>query len=137
MKRLFRRTVIVALAFAAAGCFPDPKPLIDEFTWQSLDNQDFTEGVSIAAFFRDISFLGQVKTPTLCFSATPTLSVSGSTVTVTVNLVSSGSGTCAQQAGGVLYSGAVRNLSRGTYTVHIISNVQGVGTTEVTETVVL
>lgn len=137
MKNVLRRATIAALAFAVAGCFSDPKPLIDEFTWQSLDNQNFTESVGVAALFRDISFLGQVKTPTLCYGATPRLQVDGTTVTVTIEFESSGSGTCAQQAGGVLYSGAVRNLNPGTYTVHIIQDVKGVGTSEFTDTVTL
>ena len=135
--RFLRRVAVLAVAFTVAACVTEPKPLIDEFSWQSLDNQDFTESVGVAALFRDISFLGQVKTPTLCYGASSKLKVDGSTVTVTVTFTSSGSGTCGQQAGGVLYTGAVRNLTPGTYTVHIIQDVEGVGTTEFTDTVKL
>jgi len=138
MKNAFRRTALAALAFAVAGCVTEPKPLLDEFTWESVESQsDITEGVSIAAFFRDISFLGQVKTPTLCYSVTSRLAVDGGTLTLNIDITSSGSGTCTQQAGGVRYTGVVRNLPSGTYTVHIIQNVGGVGTTEFNETVKL
>ena len=139
MKNPFRRLAVAALMLTAAGCFPtEPKPLVDEFTWESVPNQsDITEGVSIAGFFSDISFLGQAKTPTLCYSVSPRLVVEGTKVTVTIHIVSSGSGTCAQQAGGVRYTGVVRNLPKGTYEVHIIQDVRGVGTTEFTETVKL
>jgi len=137
MKSVSRRAAIAVLAFTMAGCFTDPKPLVDEFTFQSLDNQNFTEGVSIAALFRDISFLGQVKTPNLCYAATVGLAVDGANVTLTVELNPTGSGTCNPQPGGVLYSGSVRNLRPGTYNVRIIQKVTGVGTTEYTETVKL
>jgi hypothetical protein len=137
MKSVFRRAAIAALAFTVAGCFTDPKPLIDEFTFQSLDNQNFTESVSIAALFRDISFLGQVKTPSLCYGATVGLKVDGPDVTVTIDLSPTESATCNQQPGGVQYSGSVRNLNPGTYNVRIVQNVTGVGTTEFAQTVKL
>jgi len=138
MKSLYRGMAVAALAFTVAGCFTEPKPLIDEFTWESVENQnDITEGVTIAAFFRDISFLGQVKTPSLCYSATSRLSVDGTNLTLNIDITSSGSGTCNQQPGGVRYTGVVRNLSSGTYTVHIIQNVSGQGITEFNETVKL
>lgn len=137
MKHLLKRATAVLLILTAAACVTELKPVIDEFTWQSIEDQNFTEGVTISAFFRDISFLGNTKTPTLCYSATSKLSVSGNNVTITVDLTPSGSGTCAQQAGGVTYTGAVRNLSSGTYSVRIVQNVAGVGTTEFTETVKL
>jgi hypothetical protein len=138
MKSVFRRATIAALAFMVAGCFTEPKPLIDEFTWESVENQtDITEGVTVAAFFRDISFLGQVKTPTVCYSATSKLTVDGSNLTVNVDITPSGSTTCAQTPGGVRYTGVIRNLSSGTYHVRIVQNVSGVGTTEFNETVEL
>ena len=138
MKNLLRLAVLVALALPTAGCLTDPKPLIDEFTWEMVENQnDITEGVTIAAFFRDISFLGQVKTPTLCYSATSRLTVSGNNITLNIDITSSGSGTCSQQAGGVRYTGVVRNLASGVYNVKIIQAVSGVGTTEFNETVTL
>jgi hypothetical protein len=138
MKKVFSYATIWALAFVLAGCLTEPKALIDDFTWESVENQnDITEGVSIAAFFRDISFLGQVKTPTRCYRATSRLGVDGLTLTLNIDISPSGSGTCSQQPGGLRYTGVVKNLSAGTYTVHIIQNVSGVGTTEFTETVKL
>ena len=138
MKSLGRRAAIAALAFIVVGCFTEPEPLIDEFTWESVENQnDLTEGVTIAAFFRDLSFLGQVKTPTLCYGVASRLSVDGSNITLNIDITPSGSTNCSQQPGGVRYTGVVRNLSGGTYNVRIIQNVTGVGTTEFNETVVL
>jgi hypothetical protein len=128
------RTMAAAMLIAlGSGCslFTGPQPLLDQFTWEMVDNQsDITEGVSIAALFGDISFLGQVKTPTLCYSVTSKLETDDFDITIRVDITASGSGTCAQQSGGVRYSGAVMNLSDGTYTVRIIQTVSGVGTQE-------
>lgn len=135
---LFKRAAVAASLIAVTGCFTEPGPILDEFTWESVQNQsEITEGVTVAALFRDISFLGQAKTPTLCYGVTGDLVVEGTTINLTIDITSSGSGTCAQQAGGVRYSGAVRNLSKGTYTVHIIQNTGGVGKQEFTQEVKL
>ncbi len=139
MKALRLVTAAGALALIA-GCdlFTEPKPLIDLFTWEMVDNEDeITEGVTVAALFGDISFLGQAKTPTLCYNVTPKLETSGNDITLRVDINSSGSGACAQQAGGVRYSGAVQNLSGGTYTVRVIQTVAGVGTQEFVQEVKL
>jgi hypothetical protein len=135
---LLKRAALAAMLVTMAGCITEPKPLIDQFTWESVDNQtDITEGVTIAAFFSDISFLGQVKTPTQCFHPMSSLAVDGSTLTVNIEITNSGSSNCNQQPGGVRYTGVVRNLATGTYTVKIIQNVSGVGTAEFTKEVKL
>lgn len=128
--RVLAATTMIVLG---AGCdlFTEPQPLIDQFTWEMVENEnEITEGVTIAALFGDISFLGQAKTPTLCYSVTPELETDGFDITIRVNIAASGSGACAQQAGGVRYSGAVQNLGGGTYTVRIIQTISGVGTQE-------
>ena len=138
MMKNFKRVALAASLLVAGGCFTEPGPQIDEFTWEGVQNQaDVTEGVTIAALFRDISFLGQAKTPTLCYGVTSALIVEGTTLTLNIDITSSGSGTCAQQAGGVRYTGVIRNLSRGTYTVHVIQKTGGVGTQEFTQEVKL
>jgi hypothetical protein len=138
MMKTLTRAVVAALLMTMAGCLTEPKPLIDQFTWESVDNQnDITDGVTIAALFSDISFLGQVKTPTQCYRVTSKLTTSGMTLTVNIDVTNPGSTNCNQQPGGVRYTGVIQNLAKGTYTVHIIQNVSGVGTTEFTQTVKL
>ena len=137
-KNFLKRVALAASLVAVTGCFTEPGPLLDEFTWEGVTNQaEITEGVTIAALFRDISFLGQAKTPTLCYGVAANLSVDGTTVTLNVDITSSGSGTCAQTPGGVRYTGVVRNLAKGTYTVHIIQKTTGVGVQEFTQEVTL
>lgn len=140
MKGVTRIVTAILVAVAASGCFlfTEPKPLIDAFTWEGIENQsEVTEGVTVAALFRDISFLGQVKTPTLCYSVGAKLEVNGTTLTVRVDLTSTGSGTCTQQAGGFRYSGSIQNLDPGTYTVRVIQKVTGQAEQEFTHTVKL
>ena len=137
-KTLFKRVALAVSLLVVSGCFTEPGPVIDEFTWEGVTNPaDVTEGVTIAAFFRDISFLGQAKTPTLCYGVTSSLTVDGRTLTLNIDITSSGSGTCAQQVGGVRYNGIVRNLEKGVYTVHIVQKISGVGTKEFTQDVTL
>ena len=137
MKVMMRAFAAATLLLAGTGC-TESKPLLDEFSWELVQNQaDVTEGLSIAGFFGDINFLAAVKTPNLCYAVASSLDSDGTALTIHVNMTPSGSGTCAQQAGGVRYSGVIRNLSSGTYTVHIIQNVSGVGITEYNETVKL
>src|SRR5687768_9105054 len=80
MKSMMRMIAVTFLSLVAGCGVTDPKPLIDEFTWEAVENpNDVVEGVDIAGFFRDISFLGQVKTPTLCYSVKSSLQTSGNT----------------------------------------------------------
>ena len=138
--KLLRTTAAATMILMGAGCgtFTDPKPQIDQFTWELLENQsEVTEGVNLVGFFSDISFLGEAKTPTRCYSASSSLQADGANIVIRVNIASSGSGTCGQQAGGVRYSGAIQNLGAGTYTVRVIQTVVGVGTQEFTQQITL
>jgi len=136
MKAMMRAALAATLLLAGTGCVTDSKPLLDEFSWELVQNQaDVTEGLSIAGFFGDINFLAAAKTPTQCYNATGSLDSDGTALTVHISIAPTGSGTCTQQPGGVRYSGVIRNLASGTYTVHIIQNVSGVGITEYNETV--
>src|SRR3954470_14610378 len=89
-----RVALAATLLFAAAGCaFTEPKPLVDEFSWEVLQNQaEVTEGLSIAGFFGDISFLAEAKTPTLCYAVSSSLDSDGTALTLHVNVTPSGSG---------------------------------------------
>jgi hypothetical protein len=128
------RSAVAGLCLAAGCGITDPKPLVDEFSFERVENQsEITEGVSVAGFLADISFLGQAKTPTLCYGVSQKLASDGYKLTLTINIESTGSATCAQQPGGVRYTGIIRNLSKGTYTVRFIQNVVGVGTQEFTQ----
>ena len=135
MKSVLRLTAAMAFLTFSAGCgITDPKPLIDEFTWEAVDDGgSIAEGVDMAGFFRDISFLGQVRTPTLCYSVASSLETSGNTLTVRIALNPTGSSTCAQTTGGFRYQGVIRNLERGTYTVRIIQTVKDQPPQEFTE----
>ena len=138
--RVLRTMLATTILMIGAGCsiFTEPKPLIDEFAYQGIEReQDVTEGVSIAGFFGDISFLGEAKTPTLCYRASSRLDVDGNSLTVYIDIASSGSTTCAQTPGGLRYSGTKRNLRKGTYTVKIVQTVVGQGTKEFTQEVKL
>lgn len=139
MRKILTLMAALLVMIGAGGCgLTEPGPIIDQFTWEGVERQeDVTEGVTIAAFFGDISFLGQFKTPTLCYHIGSKLETNGNTLTIRVDAVAANQGTCGQTAGGFRYTGVVRNLSTGTYTVKIIQTVAGVGTTEFVQEVKL
>lgn len=132
------RMVLTAMLVMGLGCgsFTDPRPIVDEFAWEAVENpNNVQEGVDAAAFLGDISFLGQFRTPTLCFSLKQNIEKSGSTVTLRIDATSSGSTTCAQTPGGFRYTGVIRNLESGTYTLRVIHAVTGMPPQEYTKTV--
>lgn len=132
------RVLLAGLVFASGSCsgLTDPKPVLDEFNWSALDNpNDVVESADAAAFFSDISLGGQFKTPTLCYSLASKMELVSSTINVTITAASSGSGNCAQQQGGFFYTGVIRNLPRGTYTVNITHVITGAATQNYTKTV--
>ena len=139
MRNMMRTMLAATLLLAAPGCgITDPKPIIDEFSWEVLEDfTGFVEGFDVAGFFGDIAFASQLKTTTLCYTVDNKLETSGNALTVRVNLTSTNSPNCAQANGGFRYSGAIKNLSKGTYTLRIIQTVGNGPPTEYTETIVL
>jgi hypothetical protein len=130
------RILLGGMLLATASCgLTEPKPLLDEFTWEAVENTDeVQEGVDMAAFFGDVNFLGQFKTPTLCYNLGAKVDVDDSRIEIVVTAGTSNSTACAQTAGGFRYQGAVRNLKKGTYTVHIVHVITGLPNQEFTET---
>jgi hypothetical protein len=140
MKSMFRLTMAMMLLSLGTACeaITGPGPIIDQFSWEGVENPDqIQEGVDIAGFSRNVNFLGQMKTPTLCYAISSSLDVDGSTLTINVEAKSSGSSNCAQTPGGFRYTGVVRNLDHGTYTVRIIQTVAGQTPQEFSEEVTL
>jgi hypothetical protein len=138
-KMAWRMLVAGVLSMTAAcGALTEPKPLIDEFTWEAVENpNDVMEGVTFAPFFTDISFLGQMKTPTLCYAIKSTLNASGNTLDLRVEASSTNSPNCAQSQGGYRYQGVVRNLSAGSFTMKVTHVVPGSPDQVFTKTIVL
>ena len=138
MMRLLKSVTLAATVVLMSGCLTEPKARIDSFTYEMEPDQSrITTGVTVAALFSDISFLGQALIPNQCYRASSKLTADGFTLIVNVDITPTGSTTCNQQAAGIRYTGVIQNLPKGTYTVRIIQNVGGVGTTEFNEAVKL
>jgi hypothetical protein len=140
MRLLLRSMTAIAFLTWGAACdvLTGPGPRIDQFTWEGVENPDeIQEGVDIAGFSRDVNFLGQLKTPTLCYTISSSLDVDGSTLTVNVEANSTQSTNCSQNPGGFRYTGVIRNLDHGTYTVRIVQRVEGQAPQEFSEEVKL
>lgn len=139
MVTMMRRTLLMVAMLALGGCevLTEPKPL-EEFEWIGVQNQsEVQEGIDAAVFFGEINLLGQFKTPSLCFNVIPTFGQSGSTLTLRVDAKSTNSANCAQVPGGFRYTGVIRRLGRGTYTLRIIHGVPGQPDKEYSKTVTI
>jgi hypothetical protein len=138
MKTFVRAGLAALILLAAPACsfITEPGPIIDEFAWEAEENPaNITEGVDLAGLLGNITFLGQVKTTTLCYSVASKLEVAGTDVTIRVTLTNSGSSNCNQTMGGFRYSGIVRNLPSGTYNVTVVQVVGTGAPTEVTKSI--
>jgi hypothetical protein len=128
MVKTFRAlSALAVIGLVAGGCdlVTEPTPL-EEFQWVAVENPDeVAEGVDVASFFGDVSLLGQLKTPTLCYKLESSFDKSGSALTMRVDAKSNDSPNCAQSAGGFRYTAVLRHLGTGSYTLRVIHSVTG------------
>jgi hypothetical protein len=128
MLKALRWSMVVAALLTASGCsaFTEPKPL-EEFEYIAVANPaDVQEGVDAAPFFGEINLLGQFKTPSLCFTLSPSFRQDGSTLNLTVEAKPTNSSNCENVPGGFRYTGVLRHIDAGqSYTLHVTHVVPG------------
>jgi hypothetical protein len=126
-------TALAVMAGGACDLVTDPPPL-EDFNWVAVDNVDeIQEGIDAAVFFGEINLLGQVRTPSLCYSLSADFHRTGSDLTVEVTAKSTDSHNCSQEPGGFRYTAVLRHLGPGDYTLHVIHRVPGTDPQEYTE----
>jgi hypothetical protein len=138
--RLFRRGLaswIMAGVVVAAGCKLSTEAVaLQNFEWQAIERaNDVTEGMDAAELGGDVAVLGQLKTPTLCFSLKATFEQSRSTLTLRIAAQQTSSSTCSTTPGGYQYTAAIRGLAAGDYTVRAIHSVPGSADKEYTKAI--
>ena len=126
MPRINRTFWMFAL-IAASACHTLTEPnALQDFQWMAVDNAaEITEGIDAAVFFGDISMLGQLKTPTLCFKPVADFTRDGSALTVRVTAQPTSGSTCPSTPGGFRYTALLRGLGSGSFTLHVIHAVNG------------
>jgi hypothetical protein len=130
IRRILPVAALAAIASVATiGCHVITEPsTLRDFQWVAVEHPDeVTEGIDVAAFAADIDLLGQLKTPTLCYNLVATFDRSGSDLTIHVDAKTSAAPNCQKTPGGYRYTAALRGLGSGSYTVHVVHTVEGVG----------
>jgi hypothetical protein len=119
--------VFAPALLAVSGCDLVTTPdLLQDFDWVAVENPDnIQEGIDAAVLAGDVQFLGQLRTPSLCYKLSADFNREGQTLNIRVDAASSNSPTCAQSSGGFRYTGALRNLGSGSYTFRVIHAVAG------------
>jgi hypothetical protein len=126
MKTIRSAMVIATLLLTVGGCESTAPKTLEDFQWVSVQDQNsVTDGIDAQSFFGDVDFIGQFKTPSLCYNIAASFSKSGSTLTLRVDAKSTNSPNCNQTPGGFQYTGVLRHLDAGMYTFHVIHAVEG------------
>jgi len=124
-RRLLVPTFVLLFA-SACDTLTAPKTRLDQFDWVAIDNPDIiTEGMDAAGFYGDVNLLGQLKSPTLCFALEADFSQHDSLLELHVTARPSSSSNCSQSPGGFRYTGVIRAVGAGTYTVRVTHSVPG------------
>lgn len=136
----FRSFVAVAaLACAAAGCdlVTDPDPL-EDFQWAELTHgETVDERVDVTVVPGEIFILGELNTPTACYSLTADFDKNGSRLLLRISARSTNTPNCQPILGAYRYTAVLRHLNRGTYEFTVEHDVGGGDTREFTESVTI
>jgi hypothetical protein len=137
MGRTHRTLLSLSVALGLLGCGLSTEPVqLQDFQWLAVDNPSTViDGMDAAAFQGDVAVLGQLRTPTLCYRLTSSLTVAAPTVTVRIIAQQNDSPNCGNQPGGYQYTAAIRGLDDGDYTVRVIHSVPGSPDKEFTKAV--
>lgn len=134
------RTTPPSLAWTAAllvamACNSITEPAsLENFEWVAVDDPaQIQEGIDAAAFAGDIDLIGQLKTPTLCYTLASDFARNGSTLTMHVTARSTNSPNCTPTPGGYQYTAVLRRLGSGNYTLRVIHTVPGFAENEYTK----
>lgn len=123
MARTFA-TLLLALILAACESTTAPA-LLEDFSWVVVgDPSTVEEGIEASGGFGDMLVLGEFLAPSSCFDLTPSFSQSGTKLTLRVQARPTDTA-CQGGEAGFEYTAVLRNLSRDTYELTVIHDVDG------------
>lgn len=125
MRTRMNMTMLAAVLFLLPGCdlVTGPKTL-GNFTWAEIEGGPVEDSSNFVAIGSDVLILGDIGTPTACYSLTPHLAESQTRLTLRVAARSSQTPNCEQRAGSYRYQVMLHRLDRGTYELVIIHDVE-------------
>ena len=122
-----RSAMMVAAVLFAAGCDSVTEPdTLEQFTWGEVAAGETVEdGIDVSQGLGDIFILGELNTPTRCYSLSGDLERSGARLTLHVEARTSQAPSCADAAGAYRYTAVLRNLEAGAYQLRVIHDISG------------
>lgn len=122
-RRILALTAVAIATLAGCDFVTDANPLQD-FQWLAVDDSSAVqEGIDAVAFNGDIDLIGQLRTPSLCYSLNADFNRNGSNISVHVAATSTQSTTCSHTPGGFQYTALIRGLGSGDYTLRVTHSV--------------
>jgi hypothetical protein len=108
-----------------SGCDTFSPETLGTFTWSELEGGPVEELSTFAAIGTDVLVLGELNTPTACFSLSPDLQESSSRLTLRIEARNRETPNCAQRIGSYRYEAQLNGLDVGTYELIIVHDVPG------------
>jgi hypothetical protein len=140
MLKRFRTTLgLTALLLAVPGCDSLTGPqLLTDFEWGEVEEPaNVQERILTSVVLGELYVLGQMQTPTRCYSIGFDFSQSGSQLTLRISAKPGNSPNCDQSLGAYRYTLTVHNLEHNTYNLRVFHDITGAEGGQFTETVVI
>jgi len=128
---LNRSRVALAAMFAAllvvSGCSSLTEPqLLTDFEWGEVEDPSTVQaGIQTAVVLGELYILGQMQTPTRCYSLTKDFQRSGSRLTLRISAKNNDTPNCNVSQGGYRYTLVVHNLKFDTYDLQVHHDIAG------------
>lgn len=134
-KKLGTNVAALAVLMGVAGCGTITNPVrLEEFQWGEVeDPATIEEHIDASVALGDVFVLGELNTPTPCYTLTAEFDKKGSALTLHVTAKSNNSPNCGDGIGGWRYTAVIRNLKFGNYDLRVIHEVSGGQTNEFTD----
>lgn len=117
--------VLAALLCILPGCDVVKGPeTLGNFTWAEIEGGPVEDKSNFVAVGSDVLLLGEIGTPTACYSLSPHLAESGKRLTLRISARNAQTSNCDQRAGSYRYEVMLHRLERGTYDLVVVHDVE-------------
>jgi hypothetical protein len=115
----------VLVLLTLSGCDTFAPETLGSFTWSELEGGPVEEMSTFTAIGRDVLVLGELNTPTACYSLSPDLTETSARLTLRIEARNRDSPNCAQRVGSFRYDAQLNGLDNGTYDLIVVHDIGG------------
>ena len=115
----------VLVLLTLSGCDTFAPETLGSFTWSELEGGPVEEMSTFTAIGRDVLVLGELNTPTACYSLSPDLNETSARLTLRIEARNRDSPNCAQRVGSFRYDAQLNGLDNGTYDLIVVHDIGG------------